>query len=57
VEKNLLKRIEELRKTLNKFGPNSNLIDSEVVEVSKQLDCLLNQYQRIINYQQLSFDK
>jgi len=55
VEKKLLKRIEGLRKKLNKFGHTRNLIDSEVVEVSQQLDCLLNQYYRISTYQQLSF--
>ena len=55
MEKKLLKRIEELRKRLNKFGLNKNLIDSEVVEVSQQLDCLLNQYQKISSYKQLSF--
>ncbi|KJR49605.1 hypothetical protein UF75_0159 [Desulfosporosinus sp. I2] len=55
MEKKLLKRIEELRKRLNKFGPNKSLIDSEVVEVSQQLDCLLNQYQKISSYKQLSF--
>ena len=55
VEKKLLKRIEGLRKKLNKFGHTRNLIDSEVVEVSQQLDCLLNQYYKISAYQQLSF--
>lgn len=55
VEKKLLKRIEELRKRLNKFALTRNLIDHEVVEVSQQLDRLLNQYQRISTYQQLSF--
>jgi len=54
VEKKLLKRIEGLRKKLNKFGHTRNLIDSEVVEVSQQLDCLLNQYYKISAYQQLS---
>ena len=55
VEKKLLKRIEELRKKLNKFALTRDLIDSEVVEVSQQLDSLLNQYQRLASYQQLSF--
>ena len=55
MKKKLLKRIEGLRKKLNKFGYNRNLIDDEVVEVSQQLDCLLNQYYRISAYQQLSF--
>jgi len=55
VEKKLLKRIEGLRKKLNKFGHTRNLIDSEVIEVSQQLDCLLNEYHRISTYQQLSF--
>ena len=55
MENKLLKRIEGLRKKLNKFGLNRNLIDSEVVEVSQQLDCLLNEYYRMRAYQQLSF--
>lgn len=54
MEKKLLKRIEGLRRKLNKFGHTRNLIDSEVVEVSQELDSLLNQYYRI-TYQQLSF--
>jgi len=55
VEKKLLKRIEGLRKRLNKFGQTHNLIDSEVVEVSQKLDCLLNQYYKIGTYEQLRF--
>ena len=55
MEKKLLKRIEVLRKRLNKFALTRNLIDSDVVEVSQQLDHLLNEYQRINAYKQLSF--
>jgi len=55
VEKKLLRRIEGLRKKLNKFSHNSNLVDAQVVEVSQQLDGLLNQYQRMSHYRQLSF--
>ncbi|HEY8908710.1 MAG TPA: aspartyl-phosphate phosphatase Spo0E family protein [Desulfosporosinus sp.] len=55
MENKLLKRIEGLRKKLNKFGLNRNLVDQEVVEVSQQLDRLLNEYQRSISYHQLSF--
>ena len=55
MEKKLLRRIEELRKKLNKFGHASNLVDTKVVEVSQQLDCLLNQYQKIRTHRQLSF--
>lgn len=55
MEKKLLKRIEALRKKLNGFGPNCNLVDKDVVEVSQQLDGLLNQYHRMTAYQQLSF--
>lgn len=55
MDKKLLKRIEALRKRLNKLGLNHNLIDDEVVAVSQQLDQLLNEYQRIISYHQLSF--
>jgi len=55
VEEKLLKRIEVLRKRLNKFASNRSLVDSEVVEVSQQLDQLLNQYQKVSAYKQLSF--
>lgn len=55
MEKKILKRIESLRKKLNKFGLTRNLIDREVVELSQQLDILLNQYQKFTSYQQLSF--
>lgn len=55
MEKKLLKRIEVLRRRLNKFGSTRDLIDSEVVEISQQLDCLLNQYQRVASWEQLSF--
>ncbi|EHQ87794.1 aspartyl-phosphate phosphatase Spo0E family protein [Desulfosporosinus youngiae] len=55
MEKKLLKRIEVLRRRLNKFASNRSLVDSEVVEVSQQLDKLLNQYQKISSHQQLSF--
>ncbi|KGP75258.1 sporulation protein Spo0E [Desulfosporosinus sp. Tol-M] len=54
MEEKLLKRIEGLRKKLNKFGNTRNLNASEVVELSRQLDCLLNQYYRIKANQQLS---
>lgn len=54
MEKKLLNRIEDLRKRLNKFAQTRDLIDSEVVEVSQELDSLLNQYQRLVSYQQLS---
>ena len=55
MEIKLLKRIEGLRKRLNRFGLTRNLIDPEVVQISQQLDRLLNQYNRIASYQQLSF--
>ncbi len=55
MEKKLLKRIEALRKRLNKCALSRNLVDSEVVEVSQQLDGLLNEYQRVSTYKQLSF--
>jgi hypothetical protein len=55
MENKLLNRkIEGLRKKLNKFGYNRNLIDRDVVEVSQKLDCLLNQYYKMNAYQQLS---
>lgn len=55
MEKRLLEKIEGLRRRLNKFALTRNLIDSEVVAVSQQLDCLLNEYQRLISNRQLSF--
>lgn len=55
MESVLLRRIERLRKKLNKFGTDRDLLDPEVVRISQRLDSLLNQYQRISRYQQLSF--
>lgn len=55
MEEKLLKRIEGLRKKLNKYGHTHNLIDSKVVDLSQKLDCLLNQYYKLIAYEQLSF--
>ena len=55
MEKKILKRIEALRKRLNQLGLTHSLIDDEVVEVSQQLDRLLNEYQRVTAYRQLSF--
>jgi hypothetical protein len=55
VEDKILKRIEVLRGRLNKYGLNRNLVDPKVVEISQQLDRLLNQYQNRARYKQLSF--
>lgn len=55
MEDKILKRIEVLRGRLNRFGLNRNLIDPKVVEISQELDRLLNKYQKAIKYQQLSF--
>ncbi len=55
MEKRLLKKIEALRKRLNRYGLTHDLVDEEVVHMSQQLDNLLNQYYRIANYKQLSF--
>jgi len=46
-EKDLLQRIEELRKKLNAFALGKSLIDPEVISLSQLLDCLLNQYHTI----------
>lgn len=43
--KKMLKRIEELREKLNSLG-DGQLTDSEVVEISKALDKVLNKYSR-----------
>ena len=55
MEDKISKRIEVLRGRLNKYGLNRNLVDPKVVEISQQLDRLLNQYQNASKYQQLSF--
>jgi hypothetical protein len=55
MENRVLKRIEVLRRRLNKLGLRRNLIDPKVVEVSQELDGLLNQYQNASKYKQLSF--
>lgn len=55
MEKRLLKKIEALRKRLNEYGLIHNLVDDEVIQMSQQLDALLNQYQRVASYKQLSF--
>ncbi len=55
MEIKLLNRIERSRKKLNKFGAVRNLVDPEVVELSQELDFLLNKYHKFISYRQLSF--
>jgi hypothetical protein len=55
MEIKLIKRIERLRKKLIRIGMNKNLVDPEVVEISQQLDILLNRYYEIRQYEQLSF--
>ncbi|ACL18118.1 Spo0E like sporulation regulatory protein [Desulfitobacterium sp. LBE] len=55
VEKRLLKKIEVLRKKLYRYATTRSLVDARVVELSQELDYLLNQYQRLNKYTQLSF--
>lgn len=55
MEEKLLKKIEVMRKKLNKSACKQELVDSEVVEISQQLDVLLNRYYKLRAYQQLSF--
>ena len=55
MEIKLLRRIERLRKKLVKIGMKRSLVDPEVVELSQQLDVLLNKYFEVRRYQQLSF--
>ncbi|SHN70077.1 aspartyl-phosphate phosphatase Spo0E family protein [Desulfitobacterium chlororespirans] len=55
MEKRLLKKIEALRKKLNRYATTHSLVDARVVELSQELDHLLNQYQRLNKYRQLSF--
>ena len=54
MEKKILRRIEALRRKLNRLGATHSLVDSEVVELSQQLDSLLNQYYHLRSYQQLT---
>lgn len=44
----LLFKIEELRRELNKYAHKKNLAEPEVLEISRKLDSLLNQYQKLI---------
>lgn len=45
----LLKKIEEIRALMNKLiEEKDELIDPEIVEVSQQLDRLLNEYNDIL---------
>ncbi|MDQ0299796.1 iron-sulfur cluster repair protein YtfE (RIC family) [Salibacterium salarium] len=44
----LNKQIETLRKTLNSLANEKSLTDSEIVETSKMLDALLNQYEQLL---------
>jgi hypothetical protein len=40
----LLSEIEKLRSELYKFSVEKDLVNPKVIELSQQLDCLLNQY-------------
>ncbi len=55
MEKRLLKKIETVRKKLYRYGTTHSLVDEKVVELSQELDELLNQYQRLSMYKQISF--
>ncbi|RSL34439.1 aspartyl-phosphate phosphatase Spo0E family protein [Salibacterium salarium] len=44
----LNKQIETLRKTLNNLANEKSLTDPEIVETSKMLDALLNQYEQLL---------
>ncbi len=45
--KELLQRIEEERRILNKFSFNENFDSPQVVALSQRLDDLLNEYYRL----------
>ena len=46
--KELLERIKELREKMNKIVEDkSNLLDKDVMDISKMMDKLLNQYEGI----------
>ncbi|MGE4271866.1 MAG: Spo0E family sporulation regulatory protein-aspartic acid phosphatase [Desulfitobacterium sp.] len=55
MEEKLLRKIEALRKSLYQNGTTYCLTDARVVAMSQELDRLLNEYQRIISIEQLSF--
>ncbi|BAU28757.1 Spo0E like sporulation regulatory protein [Aneurinibacillus soli] len=44
----LLKQIEELRRTLYALATKKKLSDPEVVTASQMLDALLNEYEKLI---------
>ncbi|BAU28239.1 Spo0E like sporulation regulatory protein [Aneurinibacillus soli] len=44
----LLKQIEELRRTLNSLATEKSLSDPEVLTASQMLDALLNEYEKLI---------
>ncbi|SFE83987.1 aspartyl-phosphate phosphatase Spo0E family protein [Alteribacillus iranensis] len=44
----LLQAIEEKRNILNKTAQNEPLSSEKVIQLSKELDCLLNKYERVV---------
>ncbi|MFZ3100779.1 MAG: aspartyl-phosphate phosphatase Spo0E family protein [Desulfitobacteriaceae bacterium] len=46
--KEILKQIEELRKSLVKLGESRGLTDPEVVTASQALDAVLNEYYKLL---------
>ncbi|CAA7602373.1 Aspartyl-phosphate phosphatase Spo0E-like [Acididesulfobacillus acetoxydans] len=55
MESILQRRIERLRRKLNKSGGERGFKDPKVIRMSQELDQLLNQYYEANRYQQLSF--
>lgn len=48
--KELINKIQELRKYMNKLVTEKNsLMDPEIIETSKKIDSLLNDYEKMIN--------
>ncbi|MBP2111640.1 aspartyl-phosphate phosphatase Spo0E family protein [Paenibacillus silagei] len=45
---NLQQKIEERRKELNGLAKEYGLLDDRVLMKSRELDCLLNEYQRLV---------
>jgi len=43
----ILEKIELLRQELNEIGRKKNLLDKDVIRISKQLDDLFNIYQKL----------
>lgn len=44
----IMEKMEKLRQELNEIATQKRIIDAEVITVSKQLDAIINQYQKLL---------